>query len=574
MAIDPRMVKWDSEPQKPSIDPRMVRWQDVKESQDAPPPERSFVDTAINSAANLLGGGLRGAGSIGSTLLLPVDMVKQKLRGDDFWSMKDNLERRKAMDEGLQEFGLDPTSKSYRVGKVAGEVAGTAGAGGLVANAGRAVLPAAMATRAAPVLTAIESGGMSTGLSPTGFLPRLGDLALRSTGGAVNGAVSSAMVNPEDTMQGAAIGAALPPSLRLLGSAGSKIRNFVTAGGANQDLAKTAINQYGIPLGLGDATSSPVLKATQSILNDAPIIGGVGAKHKEAVQAGFNKAVGQTFGADATKLTPQVLDAAKSRMGAEFDRLWNQNVLQVDAGFMQKMTALEQQANKLPKNEAQSLKAELNDLYSKIGTDSAGNPIIAGDVANKFQSYLRRRAESSSGLKNELSDLRQNIISTFNRGISPADAAALTLNRSQYKAFKTVEPLLNKGEVGVAGREAGDIPAALLPSAVAQNYSNAAGTPLAELSRIGSKFLVDRVARTGGSTRAALQNGALGGLAITNPSSLLTVMPAGYGLNMMLSNPELAKRLINSQMGLLGSVNPALMQFGYQAAPVAINGSR
>lgn len=202
MAIDPRMVKWDDQTEKaPKIDPRMVRWEDVPQSGS---PEQGFLDTAINSAANLFGGGLRGAGSIGSTLLLPVDMVKQKLRGDDFWSMKDNLERRKAMDEGLQEFGMNPESKSYRLGKLGGEVAGTAGAGGLVANAGRAVLPAALSTKALPFLTAVESGGMSAG--GAGMLTRV-------LGGATNGAVSSAMVNPEDTMTGAVVGGVLPPVL-------------------------------------------------------------------------------------------------------------------------------------------------------------------------------------------------------------------------------------------------------------------------------------------------------------------------------------------------------------------------
>ena len=540
----------------------------MQSQQNSAVPEGDWTDKAIQGAANLFSGGLRGAGSIGSTLMLPVDMVKQKMRGEDFFSMKDNLERRKAIDEGLQEFGVDPNSKMYRVGKLSGEIAGTAGAGGVIANTARAVVPASLAARAAPVLSAIESGGMTAG---TAGIPT------RMLGGAVNGAVSSAMVNPQDTMMGAGVGAALPPVLKVFGAGGNALRNLLTAGGANKDLAQTAINKYGIPLGMADATSSPVIKATRSILNDAPVIGGVGAKQKEAVQEAFNQAVGNTFGANAKKLTSEVLDDAKQRMGSEFDRIWNRNVLQVDAPFMQKLMSMEQQAAKLPKNEGASLRSEINDIYSKITTDAAGNPVIAGDVANNFQSYLRRRAESSSGLKNELSDLRQNIISSFNRGVSQADAAALTLNRSQYKAYKTVEPLLNKGEVGVAGREAGDIPAALLPNAVASSYTNAAGTPLAELSRIGSKFLVDRVARTGGSTRAALQNGAIGGAigagSITNPA-FLAAFPAAYGVNSLLGNPELAKRLINSNMGLLGTVNPELLQFGYQAAPVAITGSR
>ena len=115
-----------------------------------------------------------------------------------------------------------------------------------------------------------------------------------------------------------------------------------------------------------------------------------------------------------------------------------------------KMQELSQQAAKLPKSEGQSLIAEINDLYSRMAQNADGSLVIDGNTANKFQSYLRRRAEGSAGLKNELGDLRQTIIKTFNDSVSPTDAAALTLNRSQYKAFKTVEPLLRSAEAGVA----------------------------------------------------------------------------------------------------------------------------
>lgn len=534
---------------------------------------------SLGNARDMLGGGVLGAGDIGATLTTAADTlqnlspanlalrisqkgVKEGLKSAVTDPMQKDAARREDMTGALEDMGVDTSSLPFRGARLGANVAGTAGSGSLVTGGARAMLPAALATRAAPVLSAIESGGMTAGGA---------GLGTRMLGGAVNGAVSSALIDPRQADKGAIIGAGLPPAVRLLAAGGNTIRNMMVGQNGGKDLATKAINEYGIPLGVADITGSPTVKATRSILNDAPIIGGVGAKQKEAVQEAFNKAVGGTFGADATKLTPEVLDAAKSKMGAEFDRLWNRNALQVDGGFMQKITALERQADKLPKNEAQSLKAEINDLYSKIGTDEAGNPIIAGDVANKFQSYLRRRAESSSGLKNELSDLRQNIISTFNRSIAPADAAALTLNRSQYKAFKTVEPLLNKGEVGVAGREAGDIPASLLPNAVASNYSSAAGTPLADLAKIGSKFLVDRVAKTGGSQRALLQNGMLGGAfgagAVMNPS-LLFAAPAAYGLNGLLGNPAIAKAVVNAKNGgLLGSVNPELLQMMYQSAP-------
>ena len=64
MPIDPRMVKWDEAPTNaPTIDPRMVKWEDVP--QDKP---RGFLASVGDVAA----GFLRGARSIGATLLAPV----------------------------------------------------------------------------------------------------------------------------------------------------------------------------------------------------------------------------------------------------------------------------------------------------------------------------------------------------------------------------------------------------------------------------------------------------------------------------------------------------------------------
>ena len=169
-------------------------------------------------------------------------------------------------------------------------------------------------------------------------------------------------------------------------------------------------------------------------------------------------------------------------------------------------------------------------------------------------------ADSEKGLHQKiLSDLRKATLSAFSRGLTPEDAAALTLNKQQYRAFKTVEPLLAKGEVGVAGREAGDVPAALLPGAVFQQYgTGASNTPLGQAAQMGSRFVADRVAQTGGSPRAMIQNSALGGAfaagALTNPATLLTA-PVGYGLSAALNSPAAARALMGQ-----GQVSPQMIQ--------------
>lgn len=447
--------------------------------------------------------------------------------------------------------------------RVAGNVVATAPIGGILAGALSKV--PGVAAKLPSIVDAVRTSGMTAG-GRVG----LSSLPARMIGGAVTGGATAAAVNPDDAKTGALIGGLFPAAGMAVKGVGSAVGNMLRPAD-NADLARTALNKYGIPVGMSDVTQNRVVKAARSIMNDAPLTGGIGARQNDAKQAAFNKAVGGTFGAPEAKLTTKVIDDAKKRMGAEFDRIWGGNSLKVAPNMVDRLTELRTMSDKLPRNEGASLAAEVDDIFSKMVPDANGDLIIPGDVANKFQSYLRRRAEGSSGLKNELSDLRQVIISAFNESVSPQDVAALTKNRGQYKAFKTVEPLLNAAEAGVAGRMPGDVPAALLPQVVNRSYKQAGGAPLTELSQIGSRFLVDRTAQTGGSARAALQNGMIGSMlgfgAMSNPTTLAAV-PVAAALNKALGSPSVARKVLNTNPDSLAAALEAALPLSYRAAPV------
>jgi hypothetical protein len=171
---------------------------------DAPKakPETGFAETLGRGVANIGAGALRGAGSIGATLIRP------------FESAQANAERRKAMDDALASLGAEPDSWAYAGGKLGGEIAGTAGAGGVLANG----------VRFAPALAnALRTGGFTTGAAPANALARAGDMGLRVAGGGVSGAAAAGLVDPNDALVGGAIGAALPPALKAAGAAGAPI---------------------------------------------------------------------------------------------------------------------------------------------------------------------------------------------------------------------------------------------------------------------------------------------------------------------------------------------------------------
>jgi hypothetical protein len=198
-----------------------------------------FGDMSLkNVPKNLgnLGAGLvRGAGSIGATALLPADMINQKLRGEDFLSLKDNKERRALMDAGLQTLGADTNSGLYETGKLGGEIAGTAGAGDVLALG-------AAGMKMPLVANALKSGGFNLG-GTTGS--RALNAALRVGGGAVNGGSQAALANPESAGTGAIIGGMIPVAGKIAGETGNLISSGAnkTAKSLMQSALKPTLKQ-------------------------------------------------------------------------------------------------------------------------------------------------------------------------------------------------------------------------------------------------------------------------------------------------------------------------------------------
>jgi hypothetical protein len=227
---------------------------------DAKP--KGFLDTAKSLAkdyaqfqGNALAGAVRGAGSIGATLLSPIDIARDAIAGKGL-SLESNRQRRADMDSALALMGAETDSFGYGAGKLMGEVAGTAGLGGALANSTRMGL--AMAGKSVPaaiepLLAAASSGGFSTGskVAP-GVLPFLKDQAVRAAGGAIAGGASAGLVNPEDAAMGALAGGVLPSVVKGAGEAGRLTGNAISG------LTK---NTLGMTTGAGAETFGTAYRA-------------------------------------------------------------------------------------------------------------------------------------------------------------------------------------------------------------------------------------------------------------------------------------------------------------------------
>lgn len=190
-------------------------------------PSRDFFSTQtlkdtgsalMQQTKDALGGAVRGAGSIGATILSPIDAAARAMNdgkpinvgGYDIAGQ----DRRAAMGPALQQLlGSNPESMTYGAGKLASEVAGVSGVGGVLGGVASKVpmIPAALQA-------ALRTSGMSAG-GATG----LGGMAARVVGGAATGGAAAGLVNPEDAGMGAAVGGVLPPALAVGGKVGQGV---------------------------------------------------------------------------------------------------------------------------------------------------------------------------------------------------------------------------------------------------------------------------------------------------------------------------------------------------------------
>lgn len=203
----------------------------VQESQRPVAEENSsgFMQTLGNIGA----GALRGAGSIGATILSPLDAAARAVGIQN--NVIGRTDRREAMDQALRGLGADTDSLAYGAGKIGAEIAGTAGAGGVLAKGLGAAIPAisriapSAAAKAPALVEALRTGGMAGG-----------NLATRAAGGAATGAAAGGMIDPSEALTGAAIGAALPVAGRAISAAGQGAKRAL---GSTTGVGDEAISQ-------------------------------------------------------------------------------------------------------------------------------------------------------------------------------------------------------------------------------------------------------------------------------------------------------------------------------------------
>ena len=517
-------------------------------------------------AGNLLAGAVRGAGSIGATIVAPIDIASDALAGKGL-SLQSNMARRADMDTTLKDFGADPNSIQYQTGKLGGEIAGTAGVGSGLAAGTRAL----GATRALSGLEPIVNG-VAQGLQTGGF--RVGELAGTGLGtatrigtGAVTGGVGAGLINPKDAATGALIGGTLPGATQLAGSAGSAISGTVRRAIAPEvapevkQLAQRA-QDLGINIPADRLVDSKPLNAVAASLNYVPMSGRTATEAAMASQ--LNRRLSNLVGQDTPNVT-MALRQADGALGGQFDNFLQSNKVRVDPQFMSDLADSANKASReLGSDGAGIISKQVEDILSKASTGE-----IDGQAAYNIKKTLDRIGNRNSPEAWYALDLKGKLMDALNRSVGPEQAQAFGQLRQQYGNMLELQKLAKNGAEG-------DISVARLA-----NLKNIRNPQMQELADIAAQFIKPRE-----SAHGAAQRVGLGGMTAALGGWLGGPMGAAVGAGALMGGGRVANGLMNSQAarnfvlggrGLL-SGEPAgfglLSGGGYRAVPLLADQSQ
>lgn len=392
---------------------------------EAPP--KSLLRKVGDVYRDGMAGQLRGMASIGSTLMWPIDKATDMVMGDREPGVSSlvtgnkpqsrNEERRQAITDFTRDtMGADPNSLTYAGGKFAGEMAGTAGAGGMLANGMRAIPAAA---KFAPV---VESGGFNLGGAQTNSA--LVNGLLRASGGAAQGGAQAALANPADAGTGAAVGAVVPGVVRGAGATAAALARALK-GGANT-LMYSALK--------------PGVAAHRS--GDA----------ERAIETLFREGVSPTAkGGD-------VLEKRIAELGSEVSQ-----IIQNSGGKISKQDVLQALQSTRNKFASQVDPQADIDAIDAVAQRFAAHPMLAGSpdipvlLAQQLkQGTYRILSDKYGQLGSAETEAQKSLASGLREGISKAEPAVAPLNAREgdmIRALKLVDNRLidrNKNITGLA----------------------------------------------------------------------------------------------------------------------------
>lgn len=389
--------------------------------------------------------------------------------------------------------------------------------GGLTGNIGANIAMTALPGAAATTIPrAAAMGGLLGGIQPVASdESRLQNIGVGAAGGGVGQAAANTVG-------------------RLIKPVQSKLNEPLT------DLAKKA-EDLGINLTSAQKTGSKPLKILDAVFENMPFTADTQAVIKETQRKAFTKAALNSVGENAELATPDVMRAARERIGGEFNRLTEGNKIKLGDAFLDAVGTVESKITPFSKG-VRSAVDDAIELAAKGDLSGREYQTVRTSLGNAAKSAWATNSELGQALKTFKGALDE----AASQSIPQADKAAWNTARAQWSNLKVLEKAAAPTS---ADAVAGNVSAAKLAHALKSAdpkgfvYGSRSGD-LGDLSRIGQAFIKDQIPDSGTAQRALYQK------MLTSPLEALGAAIGGAGFPVQkLLNSEAGKKYLTQ--GLL-----------------------
>jgi hypothetical protein len=326
-------------------------------------------------------------------------------------------------------------------------------------------------------------------------------------------------------------------------------------------LAELAVDKFKIPLDAAQKTGNKFLQTVSAAMEHMPVTSTGEAAKKITQRDAFTREVMKTLGETADEATPATFKAAKERIGGDFERVFSKVHVNLDEGKVQSNLAkvVQEATDTLTPDQAAIVVKRVGQIIDKV--DDNGK--VAGRAYQAWRSQVQKQAEGTSDrwLGTQLRNVYRAVDeAAYKAAAEVGEDTALKTARGQWKNLRTIEPLVAKSEDGI-------IPPKLLREAVRKStsdYAEGGGGDIAELARIGHKFIADQVPNSGTAQRSLAQSlltgGTMGGVsyAASGDPAMAAKVAAGSVLL-----PKAIQTLINS-----GTAQKLMSGGGRQLSPL------
>lgn len=271
-----------------------------------------------------------------------------------------------------------------------------------------------------------------------------------------------------------------------------------------KSLATKAEQQYGIPLNAAQKTGSKPLAIIDSVLDNMPLTADKQALAKELQRKAFNKATLSAIGESADQATPEVLNAARTRIGGQFNELSGRNSVKLGEDFLTKLSDVDGARTVFSS-------PKIAEVVEK-GMELASKGEISGSEYQKIRTVLGKASSDAFSSGNSevgqaLKGIRSGLDEAAGASISDADKAAWKTARQQWQALKVVERAAAPvSKDAVSGNVSPAKLAQALKAVDKQGFTyGTRGDELSDLARIGQAFIKDQIPDSGTAQRSMYQ---------------------------------------------------------------------